>query len=228
MSDTPAQPSPVRVLLADDSALVRKGVATLLASSRRRPIQVAAEVARAAEVVDACLQHRPDVVLLDVRFPDGSGLDACRQLTQRMPGARVIILTSYSNDGFIYDAITAGAHGYLMKEIDPEGLVRAVIEVAEGRSILDPETTARVMHMMRSSASMGQGGDPLSSLSAQERRVLALVSEGRTNKEIGDALALSDNTVKNYLGTVFEKLNVKRRSQAAALWVQANQPRNQG
>jgi len=228
MSDTPAQPTPVRVLLADDSALVRKGVATLLACSRLRPVQIAAEVARAAEVVDACLLHRPDVVLLDVRFPDGSGLDACRQLTQRLPGARVIILTSYSNDGFIYDAITAGAHGYLMKEIDPEGLVRAVIEVAEGRSILDPETTARVMHMMRSSVSAGQGGDLLSALSAQERRVLALVSEGRTNKEIGDALALSDNTVKNYLGTVFEKLNVKRRSQAAAMWVQANQSRKQG
>jgi len=225
MSDTPSTPSSIRVLLADDSALVRRGVATLLGSSRRRQILVVAEVARALEVVDACLQHRPDVVLLDVRFPDGSGLDACRRLTQSLPSARVLILTSYSNDGFIYDAITAGAHGYLMKEIDPEGLVRAVIEVAEGRSILDPEATARVMQMVRSNAASGQGSDPLASLSAQERRVLALVSEGRTNKEIGEDLSLSDNTVKNYLGTVFEKLNVKRRSQAAALWVQSHPPR---
>lgn len=153
---------------------------------------------------------------------------SCRRPTQSLPKARVIILTSYSNDGFIYDAITAGAHGYLMKEIDPEGLVRAVIEVAEGRSILDPEATARVMQMVRSNAAAGQGSDPLASLSAQERRVLALVSEGRTNKEIGEDLSLSDNTVKNYLGTVFEKLNVKRRSQAAALWVQSHPPRGLG
>lgn len=216
---------PIRVFIADDSELVRRGVASVLSASERRPVEVVGECASASAVLEGCLRSSPDVVLLDIRFPDGTGLEACRQLGQALPGARVIMLTSYSNDGYLYEAIAAGAQGYLMKEIDPAGLLRAVEDVFEGRSILDPESTARIMRMMRTQragqAPAGGGAGPLSSLSMQEKKVLALVAAGRTNKEIGDELGLSDNTVKNYLGSVFEKLQVKRRSQAAAIYVQS-------
>lgn len=212
----------IRVFIADDSELVRKGVAAVLTASETRAIEVVGEASSAASVLPGCQASRPDVVLLDIRFPDGTGLEACRQVVQAMPGTGIIMLTSYSSDGYLFEAIAAGAQGYLMKEIDPQGLVRAVVDVHEGRSILDPESTARVMRMMRSQRGPQSAGGVLGQLSAQERRVLALVAEGRTNKEIGEELGLSDNTVKNYLATVFEKLQVKRRSQAAAIYVQAN------
>lgn len=165
---------------------------------------------------------KPDVVLLDIRLPDGSGFEACRQMLQRLPETRIVVLTSYSNDNFVYEAVTSGAQGYLMKEIDPAGLVQGVRDVAAGRSILDPDATTRVLRLLRS-----RGGDPaadFSVLSAQERRVLALVAEGLTNKQVGDQLKLSENTVKNYLVNVFEKLQVKRRAQAAAIYVQQANP----
>lgn len=117
-----------------------------------------------------------------------------------------------------------GASGYLMKEIDPDGLVRAVVDVSQGRSILDPETTSRVMRLVRGAGRSSAGRDDLDSLSIQERKVLSLVAKGKTNKEIADELSLSDNTVRNYLGNVYDKLHVKRRSQAAALWVQWSRP----
>lgn len=224
----PANPnSPIRIFIADDSELVRRGISSVLGLGASREIQVVGEASTAFSVIEGCLRLAPDVVLLDIRFPDGSGLDVCRQLGQALPSARVVILTSYSNDEYLYEAIAAGAQGYLMKEIDPAGLNRAVVDVYEGRSILDPESTARVMRMMRTQQGQAQGPAALlGTLSVQERRVLALVADGRTNKEIGDELGLSDNTVKNYLGSVFEKLQVKRRSQAAALYVQANAPRS--
>ena len=213
--------APIRVFIADDSELVRRGVASVLSSAEGGRVEVVGECASAGTVLEGCLRTQPDVVLLDIRFPDGTGLEACRQLGQALPSVRVIMLTSYSNDGYLYEAIAAGAQGYLMKEIDPAGLLRAVEDVFEGRSILDPDSTARVMRMMRTQRSpQASGGGLLSSLSAQERKVLALVAAGRTNKEIGEELGLSDNTVKNYLGSVFEKLQVKRRSQAAAIYVQ--------
>ncbi len=219
-----AAPAPIRVFIADDSELVRRGIASVLSSSSSPRIEVVGESSSAGTVLEGCLRTTPDVVLLDIRFPDGTGLEACRQLVQALPRTGIIMLTSYSNDGYLYEAIASGAQGYLMKEIDPAGLTRAVSDVHDGRSILDPESTARVMRMMRTQRSpqgAGQGG-ALGSLSVQERKVLALVASGRTNKEIGGELGLSDNTVKNYLGSVFEKLQVKRRSQAAAIYVQSN------
>ena len=212
---------PIRVLLVDDSTLVRTGVKTALAASAEPRLQVVGEAETAAAAIAEAARLCPDVVLLDIRLPDGSGLESCRAITQRAPETKVIILTSFSNDNYVYEAISAGARGYLMKEINPEGLCQAVADVAAGKSILDPEATARVMRLVRTQAS---GGDTqeLAALSPQETKVLALVAEGKTNKEIGDRLKLSDNTVKNYLGNVFDKLQVKRRSQAAALWVQAH------
>ncbi len=211
----------IRILLVDDSALVRQGIkAVLAAQAPQPPIEVIGEAANVADAIASSERLQPDVILLDIRLPDGSGFDACREILKRQPSSRVLVLTSFTNDNFIYDAITSGAQGYLMKEIDPQGLVQAIQDIAAGKSILAPDVMAGVMRMVR-------GGGPqeertLASLSPQERRVLALVAEGKTNKEIGMAIGLSDNTVKNYLVSVFDKLNVKRRSQAAALYVQAH------
>ena len=217
---------PVRVLLVDDSALVREGIRSVFGDLRTQPpIEVAGEAASVAEAIRRADEVKPDVVLLDIRLPDGSGFTACREMLKRHPGLRVLILTSFTNDGFIYEAITSGAQGYLMMEIDPQGLVQAIHDLMAGKSILSPDITAGVMRMVRGGASRGEAGD-LSILSAQERRVLALVAEGKTNKQIAEDLGLSDNTVKNYLCNVFEKLQVRRRSQAAALYVQANPPTN--
>lgn len=216
-----AKANSIRVVLVDDSALVRQGIkAVLTAQTPVPPIEVVGEAANVAEAIATASQLKPDVVLLDIRLPDGSGFDACKEILKRLPDTRILILTSFTNDSFIYDAITSGAQGYLMKEIDPQGLVQAIHDIASGKSILSPDVMAGVMRVVR-------GGGPnedrsLASLSAQERRVLALVAEGKTNKEIGMSLGLSDNTVKNYLVSVFDKLQVKRRSQAAALFVQAH------
>lgn len=215
-----ATPLPIRVVLVDDSALVRQGIKAVLSSqSPVPPITVIGEAANVAEAVATARALKPDVILMDIRLPDGSGFDACKEILKQQPETRVLILTSFTNDSFIYDAITSGAQGYLMKEIDPQGLVQAIHDIAAGKSILSPDVMAGVMRVVR-------GGAPhedrsLGSLSAQERRVLALVAEGKTNKEIGVSLGLSDNTVKNYLVSVFDKLQVKRRSQAAAIYVQS-------
>jgi two-component system, NarL family, response regulator DevR len=216
---------PVRVLLVDDSALVREGIRSVLAElDAQPPIEVVGEAASVADAVARTDECKPDVVLLDIRLPDGTGFTACREMLKRHPNLRVLVLTSFTNDGFIYEAITSGAQGYLMKEIDPHGLVQAIHDLMAGKSILSPDVTAGVMRMVRGGGSgRGEPGD-LSILSAQERRVLALVAEGKTNKQIADDLGLSDNTVKNYLCNVFEKLHVRRRSQAAAMYVQANPP----
>ncbi len=214
---------PIRVLLVDDSELVRTGIKAVLAAHGRPMISVVGEASSVATAVSECARLKPDVVLLDIRLPDGSGLDACRTIAQNQPEVRIVVLTSFSNDSFVYEAITSGARGYLMKEVDPAGLVQAVVDVAEGKSILDPDATARVMRLVRAQTATTTS-EELAALSPQERRVLALVAEGKTNKEIGERLGLSDNTVKNYLGNVFEKLQVKRRSQAAAIFVQGNPP----
>jgi two-component system response regulator DevR len=214
---------PLRILLVDDSELVRRGIKTVLSAAQAsRPMRVVGEAGSVAEAVTESIRLKPDIVLLDIRLPDGTGFDACRQILQQLPSARIIVLTSHSNDNFVYEAVTAGVHGYLMKEIDPAGLIQALEDVAAGRSILGADVTTRVLRLLRGGQNQGQGPD-MSILSAQERRVLALVAEGKTNKQIGEQLVLSENTVKNYLVNVFEKLHVKRRSQAAAFYVQHSQ-----
>jgi two-component system response regulator DevR len=216
--------TPIRILIVDDSELVRRGIKTVLADQSLPPLRVVGEAGTAAAAVAETARLKPDIVLLDIRLPDGSGFDACREILRHQPDTRIVVLTSVSTDNFIYEAITSGAQGYLLKEIDPAGLVQALIDVADGKSILDPDTTARVMRLVRAQ-SAGATNEDLSALSPQERRVLALVADGKTNKEVGEQLGLSDNTVKNYLGSVFEKLHIKRRSQAAALYVQNTPPK---
>ncbi len=213
--------SAIRVLLVDDSALVRRGVRSVItAHSQHGAIQVVGEAANAAEAMTEVLRLKPDVVLLDLRLPDGSGIDICRRIHSEVPETRVLVLTSFVDDNLVYNAVIAGAHGYLMKEVDPPALLEAITKAASGQSILTPDITQRVMKMLRSGTAGKDGASDLSSLSQQERRVLACVAEGLTNKQTGERLNLSENTVKNYLINVFEKLQVKRRSQAAALYVE--------
>jgi two-component system response regulator DevR len=205
----------ISLVLVDDSEVVRAGLRTLLGIERA--FQVVGEAATVATAIETASRLRPQVVLLDIRLPDGTGFDACREILRRSPETRVLILTSVVDDAMVDDAIRSGAHGYLLKEIDGRGLVNAIRDVAAGKSILDPAVTARVMKMVRSG---GSPRDALATLSPQERRVLALIAEGCTNKEVGVKLGLSEKTVKNYLSTVFEKLHVSRRAEAAVIYAQ--------
>ncbi len=217
-----ASGSAIRVLVVDDSTLVREGLRAVLGTQiQGSRIEVVGEAGTVAAALTEARRTKPDVVLLDIRLPDGSGLDACRDIKRALPSARVLILTSVASDELIHQAVVAGAQGYLMKEIDPAGLTRAIADAAAGRSVLTPEITERVLRLLREGPHVA--GTGLTALSAQERRVLALVAEGLTNKEVGEKLGLSDNTVKNYLVSVFEKLQVKRRSQAAAVFAQGRQ-----
>ncbi len=215
----------IKVILVDDSTLVRQGVRSVITSESGGAIEVVGEAESIRSGMRAIREHKPDVVLLDIRLPDGSGLDACRTILRDHPACRVLILTSFTNDNLVYDAVIAGAQGYLMKEIDPTGLVKAITDAAAGKSVLTSDVTSRVLRMIRNNDGKTTPNE-LATLSNQEGRVLALVAEGLTNKEVGERLKLSENTVKNYLVSVFEKLNVKRRSQAAALYVSATQSHN--
>lgn len=206
----------VRLLLVDDHEVVRVGLRTLL--TQHDHVTIVGEATTVAEAIDGAARLKPDVILMDVRLPDGSGVDACREILAANPAIRVIFLTSYADDDSVLAAVLAGAHGYVLKEIDSAALLRAVHTVANGQSILDPQVTERALSWIR-----GLGGNPglpgTDPLSGQEERILALVAEGHTNKEIGTALNLSDKTVKNYLASVFQKLRITRRAQAAAFFV---------
>lgn len=207
----------IRLLVVDDHEVVRVGLKTLL--GRFPSLEVVGEAGTVGTAVSETERLAPDVVLLDIRLGMESGFDACRQI-QKMPvDSRVLILTSFADDNFVFEAIAAGADGYLLKEINGEGLVDAIQRVASGQSILDPAITKQVLGRVKT-LTEPQAKDKLESLSAQERRVIALVAQGKTNKEIAADLGLSDKTVKNYLSNILDKLQLSRRSQAAAYFVQ--------
>ncbi len=212
----PAPPSsaPVRVALVDDSELVRLGLRTLL--ENQTGIKIVGEAGSASSARELLTAHHADVVLLDIRLPDSTGLDVCRYLQVHAPDTRVIFLTSIGDANTVDEAIRAGANGYLLKEIDAPALIRAIHTVAAGGSILDHAVTSRVFALVKSPATRSA----LDSLSAQETKVLALIAAGKTNKEAAQALNLAEKTVKNYLSTVFEKLQVSSRAHAAALYAQ--------
>lgn len=208
--------SRIRVLVVDDHELVRVGLRAVL--ERYPRLQLVGEAANAAEGVRQALQLKPDVILMDVRLPDGNGFDVCRQIRQKNLDSRVLFLTSYSDDAVLEQVVMVEADGFLLKDVHPDELVAAIEKVHAGQSILDPAVTRRVFEQLKRGAA-SHSPTPLDNLSAQEKRVLALVAEGKTNKEIGMALGLSDKTVKNYLANAMEKLQINRRSQAAALYV---------
>lgn len=205
----------IAVLLVDDHEVVRLGLRSLL--SLEPAVEVVGEAGTAAEAVRQATRLRPDVIVMDVRLPDKSGVEACREIRGADPKVQVIMLTSYADEEAIFNSIIAGASGYLLKQIRGEELVRAIETVAGGQSLLDPAVTQSVLEKMKRLAS-GQRPDEMTALSAQEKRVLALVAEGKTNREIARALELSDKTVKNYLSHVFEKLNLSRRAEAAVFF----------
>ena len=208
MSDT----ATVKIMLVDDHEVVRMGLRTLL--EKREGFAIVAEAGSVAEAVALAHESQPDVIVMDVRLPDGTGVEACREIRGERPETKVIMLTSYADDEAVYGSIMAGASGYLLKQTRGRSLAEAIERVAAGESLLDPGITDKVLTRMRQLAA-GET-DELASLSPQERRILGLIAEGKTNKEIAEEVFLSDKTVKNYVSSILSKLNLRRRSEAAA------------
>ncbi len=207
---------PIRLLIVDDHEVVRMGLRTLF--HHVPEIEVVGEASTVANAIAEAARLTPTVVLMDMRLPDGTGAHACRDILAECPKTRILFLTSYDDEAAMLAAVFSGAGGYLLKEIGGDALVQAVISVAAGHSILDPESAKVVRERLQSLSGSNQPADKRALLSPQERRVLALVAQGKTNKEIAAALDLSDKTVKNYLGNIFDKLHVSRRAEAAAIF----------
>jgi two-component system, NarL family, response regulator DevR len=203
----------IRLLLVDNHQIVRIGLATLFRTVPH--FLVVGEAGTVAEAVAQARQCAPDVVLMDVRLPDGSGIEACRQIRSEQPDARVLMLTSYSDEEAVIASIMAGAAGYLLKDTDSEKLIESIEVIARGSSLLDPAVTQTVLSWMQQ-PSVQVPGDPLSELSEREREILPLVAEGKTNREIALLLSLSENSVKSYVSNILQKLRLARRAEAAA------------
>jgi DNA-binding NarL/FixJ family response regulator len=203
----------IRVFLLDDHEVVRMGLRELLQSEG--DIEVVGDVGTAQAALARIPALKPDVAILDARLPDGSGIEVCRDIRSALPSVRAIILTSYDDDEALFAAIMAGASGYVLKQVSGNDLLEAVRHVAEGGSLLDPQVTERVMERLR----QGAPSEPeeLRRLTPQERRILELVAEGLTNRQIGERLFLAEKTVKNYMSTVLAKLGLESRTQAAVL-----------
>lgn len=212
MMEASASEPPTRVLLVDDHEVVRQGLRTLL--DDHDDLEVVAEAATAAEAVQRARTFEPHVVVLDVRLPDESGVEACRDIRARRPETGVLMLTSFSDDQALFDSIMAGASGFVLKQIRGTDLVDAVRRVAAGESLLDPAVTAQVLARIRDPR---LSDDPrLARLTPTEARILDLIAEGRTNRQIGEHIHLAEKTVKNYVSTILRKLEVSRRAEAAA------------
>jgi len=216
---SPVDPPVIRVFLLDDHEVVRRGVMELLGA--QPDMEVVGEASTAVEALSRVPAVRPDVAVLDVRLPDGDGVTVCRDLRSRMPELRCLMLTSFADDQALFDAIMAGAAGYVLKQIRGADLVGAIRTVASGQSLLDPRATARVLDRMRQGPV--RQDDPLSALSDQERRVLELIGEGLTNREIGERMFLAEKTVKNYVSHLLAKLGLERRTQAAIMATERRQ-----
>ena len=203
--------TPTKVLIVDDHEIVRKGLVMLI--SRQEDLVVAGEAGSAAEAVEKARELSPDVVVLDIRLPDGSGVEACRDIRAENPDVKVLMLTSYSDEEAVMGSIMAGASGYLLKEIRSQEIVDAIKKIGAGQSLLDPMITASVLERIRRGNDANDGWNQLTS---QEQRILEFIAEGKTNREIAQEIHLSDKTVKNYVSNILGKLEVSRRSQAAA------------
>jgi len=208
-----------RILLVDDHEVVRLGLKALL--EHHPQFEVVGEAGTAKEALEQVAQHRPDIVLMDIRLPGASGIDACEEITQKYPETKVIMLTSYAEDEMLFSAIRAGASGYVLKQIGREDLIRAIEAVSRGEALLDPAVTQRVFQEVRR-AVREEEASAFANLSQQEKHVLLLVSEGKTNREIAKALYLGEGTVRNYVSSILSKLGVSNRAEAAAYAVEHN------
>ncbi|WP_108667794.1 response regulator [Euzebya rosea] len=211
---TEEEEAPTRVMLVDDHEVVRQGLKALVESTGE--MEVVAQAGTVAEAVLRARSYHPDVIVMDVRLPDGSGVEACRDIRAEDPSARVLMLTSFSDDKALFDSIMAGAAGYVLKQIRGHDLLDGIRRVAAGESLLDPAVTAQVLERIRNPRS----GDPrLARLTPTERRILDQIAVGSTNRQIGDELGLAEKTIKNYVSTILSKLQVVRRAEAAAYLV---------
>lgn len=212
---------PIRVLIVDDHEVLRMGLRSLL--SRQPGLEVVGEASSVATAIEEAARVSPHVVVMDIRLPDGSGVEACRDIRASDPRAKVIMLTSYADEEAVLASIVAGASGYLLKQVRGQAVVEAIHTVAGGGSLLDPSVTDKVLERVRRMGT-GAADEGLATLSERERRILALIAEGKTNKEIAKEVFLSDKTVKNYVSSILSKLNLTRRS-AAAAYVAARAPK---
>ncbi|GGZ12544.1 DNA-binding response regulator [Streptomyces poonensis] len=202
--------------MLDDHEIVRRGIRDLF--SGEDDIEVVGEAGTAADALTRIPAARPDVAILDVRLPDGSGVEVCREVRSRSAGVKCLMLTSYADDEALSGAIAAGASGYVLKTVRGDELLAAVRDVAAGRSLFDPAATARAWEPPRDDGDRADGADDdrTAALSQRERRILELIGEGLTNRAIGERLHLAEKTVKNYVSSLLSKLGMQRRSQAAA------------
>jgi DNA-binding NarL/FixJ family response regulator len=209
-------------MLVDDHEIVRQGLRALLEAED--DIDIVAEADSASGAVSLASIHQPNVVVMDIRMPGGSGVEACRAIRDERPDAQVIMLTSFSDDEALFNSIMAGAAGFVLKQIRGHDLVDAIRHVGAGNSLLDPEVTRRVLERLRKSKFDDK--DPkLARLSPQEERILEMIGQGHTNREIAARIHLSDKTVKNYVSTILQKLEVSRRAEAASYLARARPPR---
>jgi two-component system, NarL family, response regulator DevR len=211
--------TPTQLILVDDHELVRKGLRSFL--DLEEDLRVVGEAETVAEAVTLVQDLHPHMVLLDMRLPDGTGMDACRRLLAVAPALRILVLTSYAEDATVLAAVESGAHGYVLKDVRTHDLVRAIHTVAEGRGYLDPRIAQQALQWIRTRPRAGTIPKGLAQLSPQERLIMPLLADGKTNKEIALQLHLSDKTVKNYLANIFDKLHVRRRTEAVALFLRA-------
>jgi two-component system, NarL family, response regulator DevR len=203
---------PIRIMVVDDHEVVRRGLRDLLESEG--DIEIVGEAGTAAEATARIPALRPHVAVLDARLPDGSGIDVCRDIRSVDPTIRALILTSYDDDEALFAAILAGAAGYVLKQIGSNDLLDGVRRVASGQSLIDPALTARVLDRVRNGP---EQHEELAALTEQERKILALIAEGLTNRQIGERMFLAEKTVKNYVSSILAKLGLERRTQAAVL-----------
>ena len=201
----------LKILIVDDHDIVRKGLARLV--SRQENLTVVAEAGTVAEAVEKAREEVPDVVVMDIRLPDGTGIEACREIRDENSDVKVLMLTSYGDEEAVMGSIMAGAFGYLLKEIRSQEIVDAIRRVGSGQSLLDPSVTASVLERVR----RGKEQDVLAQLTDQEKKILELITDGQTNREIAGQINLSDETVKNYVSNILGKLEISRRSLAATL-----------
>jgi DNA-binding NarL/FixJ family response regulator len=209
----------IRIIIVDDHEIVRIGMRSLL--EQYPQYEVVSEAGNAKEAVEQVQSFNPDIVLMDIRLPGKSGIDACEEIKRIAPDTKVIMLTSYAEDEMLFSAIKAGASGYVLKQIDSEGLIKSLEAVSRGEASLDPAVTQRVFQEVRKAVKEEEAAS-FANLSQQEKMVLKLVSEGKTNREIAQALYLGEGTVRNYVSSILSKLGVSNRAEAAAYAVEHN------